>query len=142
MVYCAKADLQERFGDAELAQLTDEVAGTTISDAEVTAACDEATSLIDGFVGARYTLPLASVPSILKTWGCDIARFFLWGDRAVEGSAVRANYEEAVARLKDVAAGRFRLFEADGDQVGGGSGSIAVVASDQVFTDDLLSLMP
>ena len=144
MAYCTQADLEERFGAQELIQLTDEtnVPPSTASAAEITAACAEAASLIDGYLTGRYTLPLSTVPDVLKKWACDIARFFLWDDRAGEGSAVRRGYEDAVKQLESVAAGKFRLVESSGTPPAASGGSVAIVASDRVFTDDLLSLHP
>ena len=144
MAYCTQADLEERFGAQELIQLTDEVnmPPTTASAAEIEAACAEAASLIDGYLTGRYTLPLASVPDVLKKWACDIARFFLWDDRAGEGTPVRRGYEDAVKQLEAVATGKFRLVETGGTAPASSGGSIAIVASERVFTDELLGLAP
>ena len=144
MGYCAQADLSARFGDEELKQLTDEtnVPPTTIDATEVSNACAEATSLIDGYLRARYTLPLTTVPDVLKKWACDIARFYLWDDRAGEGTPVREAYKDAVKQLEAVAKGTFALVSSSGTDASQGSGSMAISTSDRVFTDDLLSLMP
>lgn len=144
MPYAVKADLEARFGALELVQLTDEtnIPPTTADDAEISAAIDEASSLVDGFLRARYTLPLSPVPDVVKKWTCDIARFFLHGDRAPKGSAVREAYDDAVERLQECAAGKFRLVSDTGDQAAQSAGGIAVSASTRVFSDELLGLMP
>ncbi|MBL0142657.1 MAG: DUF1320 domain-containing protein [Betaproteobacteria bacterium] len=144
MGYCAQADLEARFGAEELKQLTDEtnVPPATIEVAEVANACAEASSLIDGYLRSRYTLPLSTIPDVLKKWACDIARFYLWDDRAGEGTPVRAAYDDALKQLEAVAKGTFALVTSAGADVSQGTGSIAISTSDRVFTDDLLSLMP
>ena len=142
MAYCTKADLVERFGLVELKQLTDEVAGTTEDDAEITKACDEATSLIDSYVYGRYSTPLSPVPTIVRKWACDIARKFLWKDRAQHDSVVQQSYDAAIAMLRDVARGTAQLPGATGTLPISSGSSVAVVATPQVFTDDQLGLMP
>lgn len=122
MAYCAKADLVERFGAAELAQLTDETAAHTSADTEIAAVCDEASSLIDGYVAGRYATPLNPAPPMVKSWACAIARQRLWKDRALPESAVANAYEDALRALREVAKGALRLPSAAGvqpAQVGG-----------------------
>jgi phage gp36-like protein len=75
------------------------------------------------------------VPGAVLGWVGDIARFRLWDQQAPE--EVRRRYEDAIAQLKDVAAGRFALqievataalpFEADG------------YSNTRVFTEDGLA---
>ncbi len=141
MSYCAQTDLAERFGTVELAQLTDEQSAAYPDGAEITKACDEASSLIDSYLSARYATPLSPVPTMVRKWACDIARKFLWKDRAGPDSAVTANFDAAMAQLKDVAKGIAGLPGADGVQAPQNGSAIAVVTSDRVFTDDFLATM-
>jgi phage gp36-like protein len=108
-VYCDKGDLVARFGEEELRQLTDEASGAAISDADVSAACDEASSQIDLYLGRRYAVPLTTIPSIVKQWACALARLTLWGNRAGEGTTVRVNADDAMAVIRDVATGKASL---------------------------------
>lgn len=109
MSYCTQADLVERFGTVELAQLTDETAAAAPDASEITKACDEASSLIDAYVATLYTVPLSPVPTIVRRWACDIARKYLWKDRALAESVVALNHDAALAQLKDVARGTIAL---------------------------------
>lgn len=142
MAYCTQADLVERYGEVELAQLTDQTAGTSVDAAQVTKACDEATSLIDGYVSGQYVVPLTPVPTVVRRWACVIARKFLWGDKATPDGTVTADYTEAMKQLRDAGAGKMALPDATGVQAPLSGGLIAVEAPDEVFTDDLLALMP
>lgn len=141
MAYCTQADLEARFGKVELAQLTDDTAGQTAVDAEVSASCDEASSLIDGYLAAKYALPLSVTPTIIRKWACDIARKYLWKDRATDASVVSMNYEAALAGLRDLAKGTMVLPDATGTIATPSAGSVVVIASDPVFSDDVLGLM-
>jgi len=114
VAYCAKSDLVQRFGNDELSQLTDETAAHSADDSEVTNACDEASSLIDSYLAARYGVPLSPVPTMVRKWACDIARKFVWKDRAGADSVVTLNYEAALSQLKDVAKGVAALPSAAG----------------------------
>lgn len=103
MSYATQADLEVRFGATELAQLTDRVGGSAIDAAAVARALADADAEIDGYLAARYQLPLASVPPVLARVAADIARYRLWADRASE--AVRKRYEDAVRDLKAISSG-------------------------------------
>ena len=103
MSYATQQDLIDRFGREELAQLTDRDSGQVI-DAEVLGrALTDADAEIDGYLAARYCLPLASSPAVLTRLAADIARYRLWADRASE--AVRKRYEDAVRDLRQISSG-------------------------------------
>lgn len=139
--YCTLADLSERFGSTELAQLTDPAATSPVPQ-QVSDACDEAASLIDSYASTRYTTPITPVPTIVRKWACDIARKFLWKDRANATSVVTLNYIDAVNSLKDVARGLVALPEPDGSTPAESEGSVAIVAVGQVFSPTVLDRMP
>jgi phage gp36-like protein len=107
MAYATQADLAARFGEDELAQLTDR-AGAGVPDATVvTRALADADAEIDTYLGARYALPLSTVPSVIARLACDIARFRLWEDRASD--EVRRRYEDARRMLEAIARGQVSL---------------------------------
>lgn len=139
MGYCVQSDLSERFGDKELKELTDEVSGAAISAAEITSACDEASSAIDVYLGARYPVPLSSPPSIVKKWACDIARLNLWGNRAGPESSIRLDAEAAFAILKDISRGLAKLPGQD-PETEAPTSAIAVNERTQNFPDSLFTL--
>jgi phage gp36-like protein len=107
MPYATQSDLVARFGSAELAQLTDRVAGTAIDAAVVAAALADADALIDGYLAQRYALPVTPTPALLLRAAADIARFLLHGKSA--GEAVRNAYDDALRVLRDLADGRAAL---------------------------------
>lgn len=110
MAYITREDLEQRFGIDEIAQLLDDDADDSESTEEadtLTPAIADAESIVDGYVGTRYTLPLTEVPNLIKNWSSDIARFKLWDAKAPE--EVRQRYEDAIAALKDLAKGLINL---------------------------------
>lgn len=139
MGYATPDHLYARFDESEINALAVRD-GQGVSPVDVIAAAlASADHLIDGYVAAQYTLPLAGIPALLTELACDIARYRLWKDRASE--QVRQGYEDAIDTLRRIAAGTVRLPVA-----GGGSaestGSIAVAGRSRVFTDALLGEMP
>lgn len=103
MGYCLVQDMVDRYGQAELAQITDREHGTTLDEAIVLRAIADASSEMDSYLTSRYRLPLATVPDVLGVTCADIARYLLWKDQASE--EVRKRYEDARAWLKDLAKG-------------------------------------
>jgi phage gp36-like protein len=107
MTYATQADLETRFGIEEILQLSDR-ANLGVADVSVIAAAlADADNEIDGYVGVAYTLPLDGTPPILLRLACDMARFFLYKDRASD--QIRQSYEDAVDRLKRIANGTLKL---------------------------------
>lgn len=99
--YIDQAGLQQRFGATEIADLAE-------SDAQAVArACSDATTMIDGYLAARYTLPLKSTPAMVVAWAADIARYRLWDEHAPE--EVRRRFEDALAQLKLLSQGVIAL---------------------------------
>lgn len=99
-VYLTEAQFEQRFGSDELRDLLE--GGTSYVRAE-----NDAASLIDGYLATRYALPLASVPAIVRGLAADITRFHLWDERAPE--EVRRRYDDAIARLRDLASAKLDL---------------------------------
>lgn len=138
MPYTTRPLLEERFGLDELIQRTDKFQPYTgaVVDAVLSRAIADADAEIDGFVGARYALPLCEpVPAVLVPIACDIARYRLYDDAVPE--IVRQRYEDAVSRLKDIAAGRLTL-GIDPASTTPASAGVRFRSRDRVFSDDLL----
>lgn len=137
MTYAVKQDLIERFGQDELAHLTDRENATMINNTTVTRALADADSLINGYLQSRYTLPLTSVPQVLVACACDVARYYLHGDRVTD--IVKERYDTRISWLKDVAAGRASLgLDAAGAETTTETGSVSYRANERVFTKDTL----
>ncbi len=109
MPYATQADLDQRFGAAELIRLTDRATPRTgqIDAAVVARAIADAEAEINGYLQGRYALPLASVPAVLVRVTSDIARYYLYDDAATD--QVRDRYKDSVALLKGIADGRVSL---------------------------------
>lgn len=108
-VYAQVSDLIDRYGEQEIAQLTDRATPPIGAVDAVVAerALSDADAEIDAHLSGRYSLPLASVPPVLTRVACDIARYRLWDDQAPD--EVRSRYEDARRLLESIAAGKVTL---------------------------------
>ena len=102
MAYIDQAALERRYGTDEVAQRLSMLPVGALGDI-----LQDATSMIDGYLASRYALPLVEVPEALVANACAIARYKLLGDSVTENA--RTQYVDAVAWLRDVAAGRVTL---------------------------------
>lgn len=126
--YSTEQDLIDRFGEVEIAQLTNRSGVEVIDDSVLGRAQDDADAEIDGYLARRYKLPLAQpFPPVLVRLACGMVRYFLFKDGTPE--VVRKNYEDAVSLLKKMG---------NGDVVLAGaaplSAAVATNASDVVTT--------
>ncbi len=103
MSYATIADLEQAYGPAELAQLT---AGQPHT-ATLQRALDDATAEVQAYLAARYPLPLAHVPPLLRNLTADVARYRLW--RHAASDEVRQRYEDARRVLEHIASGKVSL---------------------------------
>ncbi len=129
MAYCNEAAFKERFGAQELEGLLD-------SDTERTyaAAAADADAIIDGYVGSRYTVPLATVPAFVVGIAADLTRYELYEEAPTKEVIERRKM--AMDMLRDIRAGNLVMPGADSTEAPPG---VAVSAADRVFTDTVLA---
>lgn len=137
MSYATLADLTSRAGETELRQIADRDRDGVPDPAVVDAALADARDAIDGYIGARYALPLAEVPPLVRVWAVAIARHILHRNGAPEH--VVQDYKDAIAALKDVARGLITLPVAEGAAAPAPvAGEVLAAHPPQVFTPDRL----
>lgn len=106
MAYCTQQNLLDRFGLAELTQLTDHDNLGVINATVLDLAIADATAEIDAYL-TGYALPLATVPANLVRIAGDIARYYLYDDAPIE--QVQLRYDNAMKYLVQVARGIISL---------------------------------
>jgi phage gp36-like protein len=156
MAYLTPLDLITRYGAEEIAQLADrgvprrisaalmravaagdDLSGWPQEDAEaasqalviVVRAIDDGESEIDSYLSSRYAVPLKHPPGVILRFSGDIARYALYEDHAKD--EVRKRYEQAIAFLRDVAAGKASIDAALEPPVSGGI--VEMVTAGKVF---------
>jgi phage gp36-like protein len=134
MAYCAQSDLLNQLDEDILIQLTDDADAGAIDADIVTRAIADADAEIDSYCGARYEVPFASVPVMVRKISVDIAIYNLYVRRKGVPEDRENRYKDAIRFLRDVSAGKATL-GADAPAEDDDSGPEATtVKSDRVFT--------
>lgn len=139
MAYVTLQNLTDRYGTTLLVDLTDRAAVPTgLVDTAVTErARIDAEAMIDGYLSARYQLPLAAVPALI----IDLAlKVWIWNCHVfAPGDKVKADYDGALRTLRDIASGLVRIPGATGSEPAnlGGSGVIFTDRERQLSSDTM-----
>ncbi len=137
MTYATTQSMTDRVGDAMLVMLTDR--GETplnVIDATVMArALADADAVIDGYLAARYVLPLAATPALIADIAGAIA---LWKLHVTSPEdKVKSDYDAAIKTLRDIASGLIRVPDAAGVQpASSGDQGVAITDRERPFTAD------
>lgn len=111
MAYAAQSDLcPARITERELGQLTADDGSGTIDTDIVSAVLEDASARIDSYCRARYQTPLQASDTVTSLT-LDIALYLLFTRRrnTKSNETVRQNYQDAIALLKDISAGKAQL---------------------------------
>jgi phage gp36-like protein len=129
MSYATQQQLIERYSQRMLIQLTDRAVPPTgtIDATVVTRALADTDAMIDGYLAARYALPLASTPALITDLALQIAIYKL--HRKVAEEKIRKDYDDAQKLLRDISTGVVRLSVA-GVEPAAGSGASLVVTNE------------
>jgi phage gp36-like protein len=137
MSYAQVSDMQARYPNRDLVQLTQEdptqqAINTTFLSTFLSDASDE----IDAYLEARFALPLTDPPAILTRLCCEIAMYHLNALRPIHDLAdAKDKYEKAIAFLTEVSDGKRTLGLSSDSQEPSDPMSPAVVL-DQNFGSD------
>lgn len=108
-MYATPADMMKRYPKLDLVKLTnrDDEYSNEIDETVLVTALAEASSLIDGYLAVRYTLPLSTDNLALTRNCCVIARYNLESGKATDQA--EAQYKAAIRFLQDVSKGVVQL---------------------------------
>jgi len=107
MAYATQADMEIKYGEKDLIELSDRAFTGEIASAVIEAALADAAALIDGYVGKRYQVPVMPVPSLLNRLAMVIAYYELHNGRYSD--QVRAAYDDALRTLANISGGIMTL---------------------------------
>lgn len=108
VAYATLADLEARFEERELVQLTDDANTGAIDQARIDQALASASAVVEGYVAATYSLdPDQPVPPLLVDCACDIARFKLYRSTPPEDVTLRQG--QAIRFLEAIRKGTMKL---------------------------------
>lgn len=154
-MYATETDLKKRFGARQIDELKsmhvqDVAEGEELKPVDaVQIALQDSSEEIDGYIGGRYSLPLANVPSNLNRIACDIARYRLYFEQPTEH--VTKLYDDAIAFLKRVQDKKadLQILDAESKEIiedepknKPATVPIGTTYTGGVFGDDMLNKMP
>jgi phage gp36-like protein len=138
MPYCTLDDLKKSAVEATLIQLTDDDGSTgAIVQDKIDDAISFADQLIDGNLSGRYTLPLPSVPGLIKNISIDLAIFHLYARRPELEitETILFKYKNSVKLLEQIRDGLLKLgIESPDSGPGSGEYRTNKTADDRVFS--------
>lgn len=142
MAYCTQEDLLNQMPESELIELTDDAGAGTIDAAKVAAAIADADSEIDGYLGRQTTVPISPVPPTVRRWSVALAIYNLVLRRGWDmgpDHVRRLAYRDAVAAMKEYAAGRLSLGVDDPDTPPSDADKPQMSSAEQIFSRDKLA---
>jgi phage gp36-like protein len=119
IMYAQVTDMQNRYPNRDLVQLTNEdPTQTTVNTSYLTTFLGDASDEIDAYLEARFALPLSDPPAILTRINCEIAMYHLQSLRPIHDlTDAKEKYEKCIAFLTDVRDGKMTLgLSADGQE--------------------------
>lgn len=122
-MYATEQDIISIYGAAFLADVLPDDADD--SSATVASALESASAEIDGYLSARYQLPLASQPVMLKRPAIDIATYILANRHSRLSETIENRYDQALELLAKISKGVVGLGKDEPklDQSDGGASS-------------------
>jgi phage gp36-like protein len=138
MAYCTQNDLLQLIPVAELAELTTE-AGDTPDPNVVAEAISKADAEIDAYLATRYQVPFNPAPGVVRALSVDLALYHLYSRRSVAPQVRRQKYQDAVAFLKQAAAGQAAVAGAEGEALSHVREVADLRSATRVFSRDFLT---
>ena len=143
-MYCTADDILTTMSREDLITLTNADA-TTARDIDVeylNKIIADSEKIIDGYIASRYSLPFTTVPPLIKRickelTFCNLHTFGNYSDTD-KASVIKKRYDEAIAMLKDIAAGILLLGD-NAQPQSGVEGSASFSSRTRIYTDDFLT---
>jgi phage gp36-like protein len=114
MAYCTEDDLFSMIPEEDLTDLTVET-GDVPDSTVVADAISKADAEIDSYLGVKYVVPVSPTPDQVKALSVDLAIYHLYSRHSIIPPVRQQKYEDAVAFLKQVAAGQAVIMGPNGE---------------------------
>ena len=122
MAYATVDDAIRQHGERMIRDVSDHDRDGAIDVPTVEQALEDSSSEIDSYLAIRYPTPLPAVPTVVRLYTVEMAVYRMANTGAGYSEDLRKRYEDAVAFLKSIAAGKADLagIAEKGDGAGGG----------------------
>lgn len=137
MAYASREDLVARIGEELLVEISDLDRTGEADESRITAALEDASAEIDAYAQARYVVPFASVPAMIRQVCVDLALYRMFAARgydAQQDKAIPERHKNAIAFLDRLSKGQVTI----GVKTPAKDQGATVVAPDRIFTRDKL----
>jgi phage gp36-like protein len=141
MMYCTIDDIQKQVQDCTLIEITDDDLSGQINTDVVDESILYSETLIDGYLRGRYTLPLQTVPEIVKIPAVDLSIYRLYSRRFHTDmpDSINDKYKNSIKLLEQIQKGIISLgIETDGTPPELGEYRTNKTYQDRIFTNRLL----
>lgn len=137
-MYATVKDFVLRIGEFQTIQLTDRDREGVVNESVLTIALSDSTSQIDGYLSARYRLPLPIIPQNLTRICCDLTRYRLVSMSEVTiTDEIITRYKLSLKELEDLAAGKISLgIDIEDDQQSDGNVVMFTNPNNRIFGRD------
>ena len=116
MAYATQDDIADVYGEDILTLVADAEDLASVDERKMQRGLDEATAIINGYIGRAVSLPLASTPNLLRTICIDITVYRMCLDNVRRSDEMRQRYEDALKMLENIAKGIITLAEDETDE--------------------------
>ena len=139
--YVTQTDIEKRITLDALIELTDDNNIGAVDASNMNQCIDEAEGEVDGYLAKQYSVPLSTVPPVVKAMCLDMVVYRLYGRRpGTVPDYVRQRYEDAVSFFKRVADNKVSLGidTEPPESPNEGGPEASKTTDDRTFTDDTL----
>ena len=107
MAYCTLDDIKQQVSEITLIEITDDNQANEINTNIIDKAILYSETLIDGYLRGRYTLPLATIPVLIKILAADLTIFRLYSRRfqADMPDSINDKYKNSIKLLEQIQKG-------------------------------------
>lgn len=104
MGYCDQTDVTRRIGSTLLIELTDDTGAGTVETTALAECISDSDGVINGYLRGRYSVPLSTVPDLIKRISTYLTIYYLYDRRASAFGGIpphiAENYKFAIDTLK------------------------------------------
>ncbi len=143
-MYCTLDDIKKQVQEATLIEITDDSLSGQINEDVVDETITYAQTLIDGYLLGRYTLPLQSVPEILRVMATDLSIYRLYSRRFHTDmpDSINDKYKNSIRLLEQIQKGIVSLgIETAGTAPKLGEYRVNTTLKNRIFTREFLDSM-
>ncbi len=143
-MYCTLDDIKKQVQETTLIEITDDSLSGQINTDVVDETILYADTLIDGYLRGRYTLPLQTVPEIIRVIAIDLSIYRLYSRRFHTDmpDSINDKYKNSIKLLEQIQKGVVSLgIETVGTPPKLGEYRVNTTLKNRIFTKELLDKM-